>query len=346
MSAKLFKKLHEEKGDATIGILLLLAVVAAVYFLGGGKGPKLKEGKPVIETISRTEEWVTVYAEKGKEYSPSPAIERIVPLTSGEGDDIQAICSPDGQYLAFTSDRLGNQDVFVLDLTGPGKAAAQKTFIEANDFHPAWSPDKESLVFASDRIGVEKIFRVDLTKFAPKMQITRGVGQDKTPCYSLDGRKIVYSSEPATRLGTPYIWIINLDTNDMTQYASGYKPSFSPDMKRVLFESKKAGNSDIWILDLTTGDQLQITSDRSDDFDPAWSPDGELIVFTSNRAGNSDIWVMKSDGSNLTRITTHPEVDRYPTWSADGHNLYFSSYRNGNYDLFEVAIKVELIMEK
>ncbi|TET64738.1 hypothetical protein E3J48_00695 [Candidatus Aerophobetes bacterium] len=345
MFAKFLKKMHEEKGDATVLIVLLIAA-AAVYFVAGRKGPRPKEGVPVVQRIARREEWVTVYAEKGKEYSPSPAVERIVPLTSGEGNDIQAICSPDGRDLAFTSDRLGNQDVFVIDLAALGKAAAQKTFIEPNDFHPAWSPDQKSLVFASDRIGVEKIFRVDLTRFAPKMQMTRGVGRDKTPCYSPDGRKIVYSSRPATPLGLPYIWIINLDTNDMTQYVSGYEPSFSPDGKRVLFESKKAGNSDIWILDLTTGDQVQITSDPSDDFDPAWSPDGELIAFASNRPGNSDIWVMKSDGSNLTRITTHPEVDRYPTWSADGDKIYFSSYRNGNYDLFEVGIRIELIMKK
>jgi len=334
MSAKLSKKLHGEKGEATILIILLVAA-ALVYFLGPGKGPKPKEGK-----IYRKEEWVTVIAEKKKEYRASPAIERITRLTEGEGNDIQAISSSDGRYLAFTSDRLGNQDVFMLDLAGPKGAVAQKTFIEADDFHPAWSPDQKTLIFASARIGIEKVFELNLTEWKPKKQITRGVGRDKTPCFSPDGRKIVYSSQP---IGSPipYIWIIDLDTNDMTQYLSGYEPLFSPDGKKVLFESKKAGNSDIWILDLATGDQVQIAADPTHDFDPAWSPDGKLVAFASHRSGNSDIWVMKSDGSGLIQITTHPEVDRYPTWSADARKLYFSSYRNGkDYDLFEVILKL------
>ncbi len=87
------------------------------------------------------------------------------------------------------------------------------------------------------------------------------------------------------------------------------RPALSPEGQYLAFASSRAGNLDIFVLNLNTQEIRQLTFDPESDHTPAWSPDGRRIAFQSKRTGNYDIFVMNADGSNPIALTSHPADD-------------------------------------
>jgi|GEM_PF-1671305 len=114
-------------------------------------------------------------------------------------------------------------------------------------------------------------------------------------------------------------------------------PALSFDGKQIAFNGGDEGNLltwEIFILDLDTGQETQLTNNSVIDAHADWSPDGSKIVFGSFRdvQGNpfstADIFVMNTDGSGLTQLTNSSWEDNDPEWSPDGTRIVFKSTRN------------------
>ncbi|HEX5720952.1 MAG TPA: hypothetical protein VF179_32660 [Thermoanaerobaculia bacterium] len=113
----------------------------------------------------------------------------------------------------------------------------------------------------------------------------------------------------------------------VTNVESSY-PFWSPDGSRIVFQSDRNGNSDIYIMK-SDGTGLTRLTDRPEaDQTPAWSPDGTRIVFQALRDGNEEIYVMNADGSNQVNVTRHPSNDSHPYWSPDGKRIIFNTNRD------------------
>ena len=89
-------------------------------------------------------------------------------LVSMNGNENHPLVSPDGKWLAFSSDINGNQDVFVVPMAGG--PAVQLTWHEANDFPVSWSPDSKYVYFESQRSGARRTtYRVAVTGGTPQL---------------------------------------------------------------------------------------------------------------------------------------------------------------------------------
>jgi hypothetical protein len=111
-----------------------------------------------------------------------------------------------------------------------------------------------------------------------------------------------------------------------------------PMLGKIVFDSDRSGDREIWVMDSDGSNPLQITFDRARNGFPAWSPDGERIVFTSNRTGSFDLYIMDSDGNNQIALTNSSMVDREPSWSPDGKKILFRRLFGDGFETSEIFV--------
>ena len=126
-----------------------------------------------------------------------------------------------------------------------------------------------------------------------------------SPAWSPDGQWLAYVSFETE---SPSIFVQQVRTGERRRVSAragvNGAPAWSPDGKRLaLTLSGKAGNLDIYVLDLATQALTRITDDPAIDTEPAWSADGASLYFTSDRAGGPQIYAPTS--RNPARAAHH-----------------------------------------
>ena len=105
--------------------------------------------------------------------------------------------------------------------------------------------------------------------------------------------------------------------------------SWSPDGRSFVYHTNENQvvnplNFDIYVMDVETQTNRQLTFDDGQDIWPAWSPNGKWISFASNRAGTSDLYRIDVDGGNLIQLTDGQDYDK-TAWSPDSQWIAFTS---------------------
>ncbi len=151
----------------------------------------------------------------------------------------------------------------------------------------------------------------------------------------LGGRILFYSD----RNGKNDLMIMNPDGSNVALWTGGAPDwiyakameaeSYTRDgSRRVIVTSEQIKNSQVWSLDLATGQRKQLTHFNEISYDPVWSPKGDPIAFVSAESGNDEIYLINADGSDLRQLTTNEwQWDKHPSWSSDGTQLVFWSNR-------------------
>jgi TolB protein len=130
------------------------------------------------------------------------------------------------------------------------------------------------------------------------------------------------------------IWLHSLETRQSRQLTKGpggdFQANWSPDGKRIVFFSSRAGNADIWSVDVASGDLRRLTATNSVDVNPFFSPDGKWIAYNSDQSGRPEVWVMKSDGSEARQLTDLGVMGHFLRWDLGGEAVIFHCPGGGN----------------
>lgn len=169
--------------------------------------------------------------------------------------------------------------------------------------------------------AASNVWWIDLTREHFTYNLRR-VGTDRFYSIQFDLTK-----EIETPLA-PWGWreIIPLKLTD--HKAQDRYPSFSPDGKKILFESDRNGNWDIFVMSWDGTQIRQITSEVSNERFPSWNKAGNKIVFTSDRSGDTEIYLMRSDGTEVKRLTDQNGAEMFPVFSPDGEYIAFTANLN------------------
>ena len=120
------------------------------------------------------------------------------------------------------------------------------------------------------------------------------------------------------------------DPVNLTEEPGGdWAPSWSPDGDKIVFETMRDGNHEIYVMDADGRHPENLTENDGADKLPEWSPDGEHIAFESNRDGDNDIWIMDANGNNAHALTSQGRDDGAPVWSPDGQEILYRSGAGG-----------------
>ncbi len=240
--------------------------------------------------------------------------------TESNADDITPVWSPDGQRIAFVSQRDGNREIYLVQADGTG--LLNLTQHPAEDWTPAWSPDGRQIAFSSNRQGNWEIFIVNADSTSVRQVTNDGTG-NLSPVWSPDGQKMAFSSK---RDGNWEIYVTAAPDGEgrvtgerrRLTFAEGNDlgPIFSPNGDRIAFESNRDGNVEIYVMNTDGANQRNLSNiPLADDHGPIWSPDGQRILFYSNRAGNWELFVMSANGENVLNLTNTLDVDEQaPAW--------------------------------
>ncbi len=157
-----------------------------------------------------------------------------------------------------------------------------------------------------------------------------------TPRFSPNAQEITYmafvGSPPRPRV---YLYNIDSGRQELLGDFPGmtFAPRFSPDGNSVVMSQARAGNSDIFVLDLRNRTARQLTSDAGIDTSPSFSPDGARIVFESDRGGSQQLYVMGAGGGGAQRITFGNGRYGSPVWSPRGDLIAFTRQDGGQFSI-------------
>ncbi len=300
------------------------AAVANLFKMGGRTGVDTAFVYTLgITADSLSREWAGVIKEAysplmtGRVHPDSVGRRILAADMSGGNLNIAPAVSPDGQYVAYLSERdVFNMNLFIADAE-TGKTIRK---LQATNRNPhfdnirfinsagSWSPDGRKFAFVTFSQGDNELSIWDLDSGNIERRI------------SIDGVSALSS------------------------------PAWSPDGGTIAFSGIDGGISDLYVLDLASGGVRQLTADPYADLHPAWSPDGGTIAVISDRGpGGTNFEALSFVPPRLSLIDVQTGEHRgirpfargkhiNPQFSPDGRSLFFISDQDGFSDVYRYEL--------
>lgn len=273
-----------------------------------------------------------------------------VALTSDRRNSVSATWSPDGQQIAFVSNRAGPPRLYIMDANGHQITSLPTRFGAFGG--SAWMPDGQRIIFRSSVRGSPKLALYNLESAESYLLNITGAS-DSPVIWSPNSQWLIYVSY---RDGNPRLYVVSPDCNtdpDGCQYNerllmdSGYvrwPPTWSPDGRWLVFTGITRRDPELYkvAVNCTTapsdciGEVVALTDNDALDYAPAFAPDGHAIAFLSNRDGDTAIYLMNPDTGEAQRLTRRSLNGKTLIWSPDSSQIVLESVEDSRPDLYLV----------
>ena len=267
--------------------------------------------------------------------SPPPACHDRRPAFSAGGDKIAFIRS---------SGPTAVEELFVV--SAAGGEPKQITFDHKQIFGPPGWTRGDDIIFSSSRGGLPAIWRVPASGGSPS-RVPGGGPVAWYPSVSQSGDELAYERVDEEE----NLWRLPLSDQIHARApasilvssakAPNLLPQFSPDGRKIVFQSGRSGYPELWICESDGSNPTQLTDLRGFAGGPRWSPDGRYLTFDYRSNQHSDIYIVATGGSHPRPAVVFPDADSFlPNWSRDGQWIYFTSNRGeSRYQIWRQAVR-------
>lgn len=250
-------------------------------------------------------------------------------LTEGTQAIEGVALSPDGRWLAFDSDRDGNQDLYKMPVAGG--EPVQLTHSPEADFVSTWSRDGRWIALHSYMAGSRRVRLVSPDGGEPRDLVSSPPNQ-RSPDLSSDGRALVFTADVH---GQQQLFLATR-TSDSSWSAArqlttggGWAGRWAPDDHAIVY-CRRDG---LWLIPRTGGDSRSLLHQGASPQPPSpeladWGPDGRTIFYKAfDAAGHSSLWSVPADGGTPTPLVRFDDPARpssRPEFATDGKSLFFT----------------------
>jgi DNA-binding winged helix-turn-helix (wHTH) protein len=280
-----------------------------------------------------------------------PTQRTLTRLTFDDGLQIDASWSPDGRFLAYSSDRGGKFDIWVQQVSGGDPVLITKG--PGHNWQPDWSHDGRYIAYRSEN-DEGGLYIVPALGGAGLERKISSFGY--YPRWSPDNSQIMFRAYP-TWMVSDGTYVLDVDRGTSHRVLADFgdgrnifviSAAWHPDGKRISFWGWEQGaEPSFWTMPATGGHAIrsEITPEifkqfgdvlaNAGDFESrmdlefSWSASGEAIYFERAFRGARNLWKMSIDPNTLKatgieRLTTGPEYDSRLALSPDGRKLAFT----------------------
>lgn len=257
-----------------------------------------------------------------------------------------ACASPDSAtdpplQLLWASDRAGELDLYLTDFDTTRIERLTET--EAREYGPTWSSDGGSIVYTRWDGPTSDVWIMDVAT-RTQQNLTNSTWNDGAGHLSPDGHRLAFASTRSEPTGE--IYTMRVDGTDVRRYTFNEvydtSPRYSPRGDRIAFcrqtlpppEAPDRLIGAIWVVDVRSGQEVQVT--ESDRFDclPEWSPDGRRLAFHGCFVGPCQIYTLELGTMAVKQFTDDAFDNRWPAWSPDGRWISYTSSRDTGTDIW------------
>ncbi len=271
---------------------------------------------------------------------------RVRELTHGDWSDSGPVWSPDGEKIAFISDRDGTSQLHVMWFDT--REVAQLTHLERAPGSIAWSPDGKKIAFTSFVPDTSSPLSVKLPArprgaqwAAPAVLVNRLSWQRDGSGYAAPGFTHVYTID-AVLGGTPRMVTSGDYNHGDPQWSSDGDTIFVSGILKPEAEYLD-GDSEVYAIDLDTLAVKALTDRKGPDGNHEVSPDGRWIAYSGYDDQNftshvSSLYVMQSDGGGKRLLAgALAESSSNVTWASDSSGVYFTMGAKGSTQVYFVG---------
>ena len=222
----------------------------------------------------------------------------------------------------------------------------------SHNIKPIWSPSGDIVAYVTGNEGFleivlmsaktgERIKRVTKRLFREKYEEIRtdfgGLG--RSLAWAPDGDKIAFV---AKYHDANYLLEVNILTEELTQYFeldfdNATSPDYDGSGERIIFSALKMGQTDLYIIELLTGEVKRLTFDPFNDTHPSWHPTTGQVLYTSERGGKNRLVLIDLNSGTERVLTDNTYNAVSPTWTPGGESILFCSDAQGIYDVYELT---------